>query len=102
MVRGACGDCAHSPSLSTKTSCSRFQFVLGEFLVDFVQDVWILGVIHALLMLTLRLLTSLLLLFAVGCPACCWLCSFASFHHFVSCCCDRWWVRAFPRWVLSE
>ena len=38
-VRGTCGDCAHSPSLCTKTSCSRFRCILGEFLVDLVLGV---------------------------------------------------------------
>ena len=68
MARGTCGDCAHSPSLSTKTSCSRFRSTLGEFLVDLVLDVQILGVLHVLLTLSLRLLTSLLVLLlpAVG------------------------------------
>ena len=38
-ARGTCGDCAHSPSLSTKTSCSRNRSILGEFFVDIVLDV---------------------------------------------------------------
>ena len=33
-----CGDCVHSPSLSTKTSCSRFRCILGEVFVDLVLD----------------------------------------------------------------
>ena len=60
--------CAFSPSLSTKTSCSRFRFILGEFLVDLVLDVWILGVLHVLLMIRLRLLTHLLVFLS---PAVC-------------------------------
>ena len=38
-LRDSCGDCAHSPSLSAKTSCSRFRCILGEFLVDLVLGV---------------------------------------------------------------
>ena len=59
-ARGTCRDCAHSPALNTKTSCSRFRCILGEFLVDLVLDVYTQNVLHALLMIRLWLLTNLL------------------------------------------
>ena len=63
MARGTCGDCARSPPFSTKTSL--FSFSMFSWCIPRWPGagcVKSLGVLHVLLTLSLRLLTSLLVL----------------------------------------